>query len=353
MPTIRDVAKRAGVSVGTVSHVLIGTGVVRTVRRERVLQAIRELDYEPNSIARSLKTRQTKMLGAVVSDITNPFYPQMIRGAEDAALHHQYVLLTVNTDDHIERERRFLSILLARRVDGVLLVSSPNNNDQGHLERALKSGTPVVGVDRYPEGIDLDAVYVDNVKGARMCINHLIRLGHRRIAYLGGNWAVHNAKDRLEGYRQELEAAGIPVNAGLIADCDFRQQSGYRVTKDLCLRPDGPTAIFSGNAMMGVGALQAVQELGIHCPRQISISMFDDVPFGEVMQPRLTTVAQPAYQIGYRAAELLISRIEGTASSNRPVHVQLEPELVVRNSTGPPPREEPGSEGMRPASSAR
>lgn len=336
MPTIRDVARRAGVSVGTVSHVLTGSGIVSLARRERVLKAIRELDYEPNSVARSLKTRQTMMLGAVISDITNPFFPQLVRGAEDAALKHHYMLIAVNTDDQADREREFLAMLLARKVDGVLLVASPNNHDQSHVLRALTSGTPVVAVDRCPEGVPIDAVHVNNRKGVVMCMNHLIRLRHRRIGYLGGGWDVHNAKDRLAGYVAALEDAKIPVDRSLIADGDYRQVSGYRVAKELCLRVNPPTAIFAANAMMGIGAVQAIQELGLRCPEEISLAVFDDVPFGEIIQPRLTTVAQPAYDIGYRGAELLISRIEGRVAVKSPVRIELDPELVVRGSTAPP-----------------
>lgn len=348
MPTIRDVARRAGVSVGTVSHVLTGSGTVSETRRERVLKAIRELDYEPNSVARSLKTRQTMMLGAVISDITNPFFPQLVRGAEDAALNHHYMLITVNTDDQADREREFLSLLLARKVDGVLLVASPNNQDQSHVQRAFQSGTPVVAVDRCPEGVPIDAVHVNNRKGVMMCMNHLIRLGHRRIAYLGGGWDVHNANDRLKGYLAALEEAEIPVDRSLVANGDYRQLSGYRVAKDLCLRVDPPTAIFAANAMMGIGAVQAVQELGLRCPEEISLAMFDEVPFGEIIQPRLTTVAQPAYEIGHRAAELLISRIERRMEDHVPVRIELDPELVVRASTAPPgpPRQLPASRAV-------
>jgi LacI family transcriptional regulator len=338
MPTIVDVARRANVSVGTVSHVLSGAGSVGEARRERVLAAIRELNYRPNSIARSLKTRQTKMLGAIISDITNPFFPQLVRGAEDAALQRHYILITVNTDDQVEREREFLSMLLARRVDGLLLVPSPNSRDHSHITGALQSGVPLVAVDRFNEKVPTDAVYVNNRKGVVMCINHLVRLGHRRIAYLGANWDVWNARQRQRGYEQALKESGIRPDASLIVDGDFRLQSGYRVAKELCLRPDPPTAIFAANAMMGMGALQAIQELGLRCPEEISIAMFDDLPFMNIIQPHPTAVSQPAYDIGFRGARLLIDRIEGRVTGSDPVRIELEPELLVRGSTGPPPQ---------------
>jgi len=175
-----------------------------------VLAAIRDLNYRPNPIARSLKTRQTKMLGAVVGDITNPFYPQLARGAEDAALKRHYILITVNTDDQVEREREVVAMLLARRVDGLLLVRSPNARDRSHLQAALDGGTPLVAVDRYVEGIVTDSVAVNNTKGVRMAMNHLLRLGHERIAYLGADWEVSNARQRRRAYEQALKRCRRP-----------------------------------------------------------------------------------------------------------------------------------------------
>jgi LacI family transcriptional regulator len=337
MPTIRDVAERAGVSVGTVSHVLSGSGTVSAVRRERVLAAIRDLDYRLNPIARSLKTRQTKMLGAVVADITNPFYPQLVRGAEDAALKRHYILITVNTDDQVEREREVMAMLLARRVDGLLLVPSPNAKDRSHIVAAVAAGTPLVAVDRYVEGIETDSVAVNNSKGVQMAMNHLIRLGHKRIAYVGADWELSNTRQRRRGYEQALHDAGIPLDPAILCFGDFRQPSGYRLTKELCLSSDPPTAIFAGNAMMGMGALQAVQELGLKCPQEISIAIFDDLPFMNIVQPHPTAVSQPAYAIGVRAADLLIDRIEGKAMPREPQRIELDPELLVRGSTGPVP----------------
>src|SRR3954447_15846962 len=338
MPTIRDVARRAGVSVGTVSHVLTGSGSVGKARRERVLTAIRELNYRPNTVARSLKTRQTKMLGAIVSDITNPFFPQLVRGAEDAALQRHYILITVNTDDQVEREREYLAMLLARRVDGLLLVPSPDSTDHSHITDALEAGVPLVAVDRFFESVATDAVYVNNYKGVAMCMHHLIRNGHRRIAYLGSDWELYNARERRRGYEQSLTDAGVPVDPTLMCDGDFRQASGYRLAKELCLRPNPPTAIFAANAMMGMGALQAIQELGLHCPEDVSLAMFDDPPFLNIVRPHPTAVSQPAYEIGRRGADLLIDRIEGRAFDPGPVRIELEPELIVRESSGPAAR---------------
>jgi LacI family transcriptional regulator len=333
MVTIRDVARAARVSVGTVSNVLSGSASVRPELRRRVDEAMRELDYHPNQIARSLKTRQTKTLGMVISDITNPFFPQVVRGAEDAALLHGYLLITLNTDDQVERERRALGMLRARKVDGLLLTVSASNAEMSHVAHFLEAGLPIVCLDREVPGLDLDIVCTDNARGARMCMQHLLSRGHRRIGYLSGSPGLYTAAMRLSGYEQALRDAGLEPDPTLILHGDFRLESGYRLAKELLLQPEPPTALFASNAMMGFGALKAVHELGLRCPEDIALAMFDDVPFGDVIQPRLTVVAQPAYEMGRAGAELLIARLEGRESSPAPLRLTLSPELVVREST--------------------
>jgi LacI family transcriptional regulator len=338
MITIREVAKRAQVSVGTVSNVLSGSGSVKPELRRRVQLAMRELDYQPNQIARSLKTKSTKTLGTVVSDITNPFFPQLIRGAEDAALERGYLLMTLNTDDHVDREQRALSLLRARKVDGIMLVMAPDSQDASHILATQASGTPVVCLDRVAEGTPLDSVCVDNVKGARMCMHHLLARGHRRIGMLSGSVGLQTALQRLIGYQEVMRESGGDVDERLIRHGDFRLESGYRLTKEMLLEPEAPTAIFASNAMMGFGALKAMRELGVRCPEDVSLAVFDDIPFGDVMQPRLTVVAQPAYEMGRRGAQLLIARIEHEDIPPEPMRIELTPELIVRESTAARPR---------------
>ncbi len=333
MITIREVAKRAGVSVGTVSNVLSESESVRPELRKRVEEAMRELDYSPNQIARSLKTRSTKTLGTIISDITNPFFPQLIRGAEDAALERGYLLITLNTDDQVDRERRALAVLRARKVDGVLVVMAPSDTEATHIASALEAGTAVVCLDRIPDGISVDSVTVDNRKGARMCMHHLVSRGHHRIGLLSGTPAVYTAKERLEGYLEVMRASFGPDTPGLIRHGDFRLESGYRIAKEMLLEAEPPTAIFASNAVMGFGALKAMNELGLRCPEDVSLAVFDDISFGDAIQPRLTVVAQPAYEMGRRGADLLIARIEGREKTPGPVRVELSPELIVRGST--------------------
>jgi LacI family transcriptional regulator len=333
MATIKEVAKRAKVSVGTVSNVVSGSAPVSPKLRERVLKAIGDMDYEPNHVARSLKVRQTHMLGMVLSDITNPFFPQMVRGAEDAALSHGFLLVTFNTDDHLEREKQILSVLRTRRVDGILLVMSPNDGDWTHIRNTIAAGIPVVCLDRVPPRLSVDSVSTDNVSGAEMCVRHLISMGHSHIGIITGVSELQTARDRLKGYENALRGAGIPVEQDLIREGDFRMETGYRLGKGLLLGARRPSALFAANAMMGLGVVKAIEELGLRCPEDVAIAMFDDLPLAEALRPHLTAVAQPAYSIGFQGTELLIGRIEGRVTGRKPIAIRLEPELKVRESS--------------------
>jgi LacI family transcriptional regulator len=333
MPTIKEVARRAKVSVGTVSNVVSASAPVSHNLRERVLKAIRELDYQPNHVARSLKVRQTHMLGMVISDITNPFFPQLVRGAEDAALRHNYLLVTFNTDDHLEREKQILTVLRTRRVDGILLVVSPNSSDLTHIRNTIAAGIPIVCLDRVPPGLPLDSVSTDNVRGAEMCVRHLLSLGHTRIGIITGVLELQTASDRLKGYENAVRESGLPIDRDLIREGDFRMEAGYRLGKGLLLSARPPSALFATNAMMGLGVVKATEELGLRCPEDVAIAMFDDLPLAEALRPHLTAVAQPAYAIGFQGTELLIERIEGKGAGKQPVSIHLEPELRVREST--------------------
>jgi LacI family transcriptional regulator len=332
MITIRDVARRARVSVGTVSNVMAGSATVRPELKKRVDDAMKELDYHPNPIARSLKTKQTQTLGTVISDITNPFFPQVVRGAEDAASAAGYLLITLNTDDHLDREQRALATLRARKVDGILLVVAPGD-EVGHIESVMKAGIPVVCLDRVPRGAEVDSVCVDNALGMRMCVNHLLARGRKRIGFLGGTRELSTGRERMKAFLETLRSRGVEADAELVREGDFRDESGYRLAKELMLSNRPPEAIVASNALMGVGALKAMQELGVRCPEDVALAVFDEMPLAEVLKPKLTVVAQPAYEMGKRGAELLLARIEGLETRPVPVRMELAPELIVREST--------------------
>jgi LacI family transcriptional regulator len=335
MATIKEVAKRAKVSVGTVSHVLTGAATVSPERRERILAAMRDLKYHPNDIARSLKLSRSHMLGMVVSDITNPFFSQLVRGAEDAALNRNYLLLTFNTDERVEREMHVLTVLRKRRVDGLLLVIAPSNTKPYHVTEFITVGTPVVCLDRVPRGVRVDSVTVDNVAAARDCVNHLLDQGHKRIAVLTGSLLLQNARARLQGYKEALARRHLPIDPHLICEGNFRMDSGYQLALGLFSRPDRPTALFVSNGLMAIGAMKAMTQVGLRCPQDVALASFDDFSLAEVLQPPLTTVVQPAYDIGYQGATLLMQRIESgeKPGRTRPARIRLATELRVRGST--------------------
>lgn len=339
MSTIKEVARRARVSVGTVSHVLTGAVSVSPKRRDRILAAIQELDYHPNDIARSLKLRRSHMLGMVVSDITNPFFSQLVRGAEDAAVKRNYLLLTFNTDDRVEREIQILSVLRKRQVDGVVLVVAPSQGKSSHIRELISFGTPVVCLDRVPRGIRVDSVTIDNVSATRGCIEHLVDKGHRRIGIITGSLLLQTARERLQGYKDALNLRGIPIDSQLICEGDFRMESGHQLAQTLLYRLDRPTALFVSNGLMSIGALRAITQSGLRCPQDIAIASFDDLFLSDVLQPPLTAVVQPAYEIGCRGAEMLMKRIESLknaskkATPRRATRIELRAELKIREST--------------------
>ncbi len=330
MSTIAQVAGRAGVSIGTVSHVIRGTARVSQTLRNRVVTAIRELEYYPGAVARDV-VKQTCMLGMVLPDITNPFFPEMMRGAEDRAYERGYLLLTANTDESIVRERGVVSALRSRRVDGILLAASPGA-DVRHIRAAMENGISVVCVDRTAKGIETDAVLLDNVLGGQRCVQHLIRSGHRKIAIIAGPIAVQSARERYQGYRDALHEAGIEIPRQFILEGDYRKESGYRLAKRLAKMRNRPSALFVCNGVMTTGVLEAFDELGIQCERDITLATFDDLAVGKLLHPHLTTVVQPSYEIGSRAATILMDRIEGKLKGNYQT-IRLAPTLITGEST--------------------
>jgi LacI family transcriptional regulator len=271
------------------------------------------------------------MLGMVLPDITNPFYPEVIRGAEDRALERGFLLVAANTDEQIDREQHIVSALRSRRVDGILLVPT-RGNSVDHIRRTMKSGIPVVCLDRVPTGLKVDAVMLDNVRGAQDCVRHLVRSGYRSIAMITGSLELGVARERLRGYEEGLREAGIEVSKDLILEGDFREGSGYRLTKDLLLRADRPSAILVSNGVMALGVLQAFEELGVRCPEDVALATFDDLAGDRAFHPRLTVISQPGYEIGARGVTLLMDRIEGKLTKKTSV-IRIAPALIVRDST--------------------
>jgi LacI family transcriptional regulator len=326
-----EVAERAKVSIATVSNVIRGTRRVSPKLTERVRAAIRALNYSPNEIARSLKVKQTRMLCIVLPDITNPFFPEIIRGAEDSAFERGYFLVTANTDEQIGRERRIVAALRSYRVDGILLASA-SGTDKSYLKSTMDAGVALVCLDRAVPGIKADAVLFDNVRGARECVRHIIQRGHRRIAIVTGALNLQTGRERLCGYEEALREADIPVDPRLILEGDFRRESGYRLAKRVMQQSITPAAIFVCNGVMTIGVLQAFEEMGIRCPNDVALATFDDLAMDSLFRAHLTSVVQPSYEMGARAATILMDRIEGRLTKE-PVIVRISPTLILREST--------------------
>lgn len=329
MVTIKDIARKAKVSIATVSHVLSDSGRVSPQTRERVKKTAAELGYRPNLVARSLKSRRTHTIAMVISDITNPFFPEMVRGAEDAAMARGYMLATFNTDDRTDRERQIFDVLQTRRLDGVLLVVALETASHPHISEALESGTPIVCLDRRPLNIDVDSVSVDNAAGVELAVAHLIERGYREIAYIGGAPNMYIAPDRLRGYVSTMKAAALPTR---IVHGDFRRESGYHAAIELLAAQPRPDALFVGNLLMTVGALEAARHLSLSTPEHFGMATFDSVSLFRGFRPDLTSVVQPNYEIGYQGANLLLDRIEGVRKSP-PLNIKLPCQLKIGESS--------------------
>lgn len=332
MPTIKDVAELAGVSVGTVSHVIAGTARVSEATRARVEKAIRQLGYRPDPIARSLKARRSRMIGMVISDITNPFFSEIVRGAEDAVLERGYFLATYNTDDNLERERKLFELFESWRVDGMLVVTAVERGRRPHIEAALRGGTPVVCLDRRPSGLEADSVTVNNAEAVEEAIDYLSGLGYRRIAFVGGGPSMYVASDRLRGYRQAMKRLGLEP---LDYCADFRVPGARQVALQALSTAPRPEAVFAANILTAAGILQGMRELGLRCPQDVALATFDCVELLQSFGLQLTCVAQPTYQIGSEAAHLLMDRLEGKIDPSKPRHIVLRCELRPGESTPP------------------
>jgi LacI family transcriptional regulator len=328
--SIYDVARESSVSVFTVSEVVNKKSHVSKKLRDRVEETIRKLNYRPNLIARSLAKQKTHTIGMIVPDIANPFFPMVVRGAEDAAQKHGYNLLLCNSDDSLEKEERAIELLLSKRVDGILLTKAAEDFRAPLRQMIKEVKIPFVLVMRTYPKLTADAVITDDYQGAFDAVSHLARSGRRRIGLISGPLKVSNAVARWQGFHDSLKAMGLPFDKELIVEGDYRIESGYRAGHALLAhRPDG---IYVANHLMTVGLLKAAEEMGIRCPEDFGLVSFDDYPWLGIFRPRLTTVELPKHQLGSEAAELLIKRISGDRS--KPVLRKLQPELRIRESCG-------------------
>ena len=306
MPTVLDVAKRAGVAPITVSRVINNSGYISQATRERVEAAVKELGYVPNTIARGLRSKRTMTLALVVTDITNPYFTLMARGVEDVAGDSGYTVVYCNSDESEAKEEKYVNILAQRQVDGVLLVPSCGNVKT--IKFLLSNDITVVALDRRVSGVEIDSVRSDSQDGANRLINLLIRLGHKRIAMITGPKDVSTSVDRVTGYQQALSEADLDENE-LVYYGAFNQESGYEFTNQAMLHSPRPTAIFGANNFITIGIIKALHDLKIDVPDDVSVVGFDDLPESMLVNPFITVARQPAYEMGRIATELLLKRI--------------------------------------------
>jgi len=331
MPTIREVAQKAGVAPITVSRVINDSGYVSEGTRQKVQAAIDELGYVPNMLGPSLRFQQTMTLAVVITDITNPFWTTVTRGVEDVAQANGYSTILCNTDESEAKQDQYVQMLMRRRIDGILLV--PACSEAESIDLIQKQGIPVVVMDRQVPGVKVDIVRADSEGGAYKLTQHLLSLGHVHIAMLAGPESVSTAADRVQGYQRALKDAGYPESAKQVYWGEFTQESGYRLAIEAIARTPRPTAIFSANNFLALGAMQLFNTKGIRVPEDIAVVTFDDIPLNLVANPFMTAAIQPAREMGQQATQILLERIKGE-KDNGAQHLVLPTEIIIRASSG-------------------
>jgi DNA-binding LacI/PurR family transcriptional regulator len=330
--TSHDVAKQAGVSVATVSRVLNASPHVSPNARRKVLRAVKALNFQPNRTAQRLRAKQSKVIGLIISDIQNPFFTSVVRGIEDVAYANGYSVVLCNSDEDPAKEKLYINVMRAETVAGVILASTTESNPL--VGELLDHRIPVIAMDRRIKNRSIDSVLVSNLRGARAAVIHLIKQGHRRIGFIGMPLTRTPGKERLAGYENALREHGLAVSRQFVRIADAKQLGGHDATLELLSRQSNITALFVANNLMTLGALNAIRERGLKIPDDISLVGFDDMPWAALLQPPLTVVAQPTYELGKQAAELLLERLQ---KPDKPVtNVQLETTLIVRGSSGKP-----------------
>jgi LacI family transcriptional regulator len=307
------------------------SGHCKPETRARVNAAVAELGFVPNRLANAFRSRRTNTLALILTDITNPFFTTIARGVEDIASEKRYTVVFCNTDESASKEKMYLQMLMEKRVDGILLVPALNGLDSTALVR--KQNIPIVVLDRRLPELITDVVRCDSEGGAYELARLLLSLGHREIAILNGPKGVPTSEDRLAGYRRALSEAGIPINSKREYYGTFTQESGFELTHKVFSEAQKTTALFAVNNFIAIGALKAIQELELRVPEDVAVVGFDDLPSALVTFPFLTVAAQPAYEMGRRAVEILLKKLD-EEPSDQYQEVVLPAEIVIRQSSG-------------------
>lgn len=331
MPTMRDVAEKAGVSLTTVSHVINRTRFVSNDVTQRVHIAMEELNYQPNELARSLRRGQTNTLGLILPDSANPYFAEIGHAIEATSSTLGYNVILCNTHGAEDKEEHYINVLRNKQVDGIIFVAA--GDQAGSISESLGNSIPVLLVDRELVGVNTDVIIVDNHQGGLLATRHLLELGHRRIACISGPSTVRPSAERINGYTQALEEAGLGFEPQLFQIGNFHPNSGYQAALELLQIPDPPTAVFACNDLMAIGVIRAASELGRRVPDDLALVGFDDIELAAYTIPPLTTISQPIDLMGEIAAKKLIERIEEDGLQE-PTRQLLPVELVVRGSSG-------------------
>lgn len=330
--TIKDIARLANVSITTVSRVINNKSEgISEATRSKILEIIKETNYQPNTIARGLVTKKTKSIGLIIPDITNPFFPDIARGVEDSANIYGYNVFLCNTDDKIDKENDYIKALKEKYVDGIIFTSS-SITESKHISEIMNNNIPIVMIDRYikPERRKICGVFLDNYKGGYLATKHLIDLGHNNIACISGPLYTESAKERLRGYKDALAENNIKINEEIIIEGDYKIKGGALALEKL-LDKKYITGVFACNDLMAYGAYKTLKANGYKIPNDISVVGFDDIQLSQIMEPQLTTVKQPSYDMGLMAMRMLIKLIEGKRLSKKIIN--FEPQLIIRQST--------------------
>jgi LacI family transcriptional regulator len=339
MANMKQIAQLAGVSLGTVSHVLNDTAKVREPLRQRVLDAVQTTGYQPSQLARGLRKDKTNILAMIIPDILNPFFPGVVRGAEDVAFANGFRLVLCNTDNDHEKEVAHLNALQTYLPSGLIVIPSSFSDLTVQTESYRKAGSAVVCIDRLPRNWNGDSVTINNAGGAYHAASHLIELGHRHLAAITGPLDLTNSQERLEGFTRALRHAGLEAAPGYMQETTFDRTGGYAKAKILLHMTPRPTAILACNDMIALGALMAIHDENLRCPEDISLIGFDGLDLTEMTTPQLSSVYQSSYDLGAAAAQLALDRI---AKKTIPVRrIVLKTELRIRESVAPPPKTEP------------
>ncbi len=326
--TIQDVAAKAGVSKTTVSHVINATRFVRPATRQKVLQAVEETGYRPSSVARSLTTKRTQTIGVIVSDITNVFFGEILRGIEEIAREANYSFVVCNTDEILEREEQYIDILIRQRVDGIIAAAASDRWDA--LMRAKALHVPIILLDRRYGEVDFPFVGVKNQEGACLGASHLVEAGYTRIGILSGFQRLSTMRDRLAGFLSVMEANGIRVPKEWIVDSPLSIEAGYEAARQILSPSTRPQALFINNNLLSLGTLLALHDLKLRCPEDVALVGFDDHPWAAVSNPPLTVVRQPVRRLGREAAALLMEYIQNDGDDHQVI--ELDCDLVFRQS---------------------